>query len=378
MEAKFTFHPVGQGLFYSGQIKNAKNEFNFVYDCGSTNVKNIRNCTELYKEFNFEKTIDLLILSHLHADHINGIEFLIDNGFIIKKVIMPYVSTIQRLYLALSETTQKQWYYDFLANSKKIFKDANELIELMENSDTNNIKKEKYEEWNWEFVFYNKVIDDFYFSGFRNKLESINYGKQLPDEELLEIITEKNKRDKFKSAYYYLKPELDNNINNSSIVLFHSPSLKNANKAPDSKNFAGHLLTGDISFRDCYLDNISNYFKDYLNSIMIFQLPHHGSIKNWDHRILEVFNQTCIYFYCGRHKGWQHPNPNVVKKIEDTPNKCLCDANEIDIEYGYKDFDYEYINFIRRKKLERILYEETEYNIKDLFKEMVTKQSGKI
>jgi len=32
--AIFTFHNVGQGLFYSGKIEN----FNFIYDCGSENT----------------------------------------------------------------------------------------------------------------------------------------------------------------------------------------------------------------------------------------------------------------------------------------------------------------------------------------------------
>ena len=30
---KFKFHPVGQGLFYTGSI--AKGRYNFVYDCGT-------------------------------------------------------------------------------------------------------------------------------------------------------------------------------------------------------------------------------------------------------------------------------------------------------------------------------------------------------
>ena len=34
MKGRFVFHPVGQGLFYTGEISEGDYSFRFVYDCG--------------------------------------------------------------------------------------------------------------------------------------------------------------------------------------------------------------------------------------------------------------------------------------------------------------------------------------------------------
>lgn len=46
MTGNFTFHSVGQGLFYSGIINNEPNKpFIFVYDCGSS-YKYKKECSQ--------------------------------------------------------------------------------------------------------------------------------------------------------------------------------------------------------------------------------------------------------------------------------------------------------------------------------------------
>jgi phosphoribosyl 1,2-cyclic phosphodiesterase len=83
MKAEFTFHPVGQGLFYSGKIncddkKEGNKEFNFVYDCGNIFSSQINNFVKSYIESNLSvsKHLDLFILSHYHWDHFNGLPVL--------------------------------------------------------------------------------------------------------------------------------------------------------------------------------------------------------------------------------------------------------------------------------------------------------------
>jgi len=116
----FTFHNVGQGLFYSGRINN----FNFVYDCGSETRPHLKKSVNEYikNKLNNEK-IDLLVLSHLHDDHIAGLKFFFDTKISFKTVILPYLSPFERLIVTLNIINLPNWFYDFWADP------ANYLVE---------------------------------------------------------------------------------------------------------------------------------------------------------------------------------------------------------------------------------------------------------
>ena len=74
-----TFHPVGQGAFYSEtfriQMESKKDtEYRVVYDCGS---KKDKQCLQARVSGAFkDNNIDILFLSHFHDDHFKGIENL--------------------------------------------------------------------------------------------------------------------------------------------------------------------------------------------------------------------------------------------------------------------------------------------------------------
>ena len=61
-----TFHPVGQGAFYSERHSN----FNIVYDCGTTSPRRARRVVE--KAFK-DEVVDILFISHFDSDHISSI-----------------------------------------------------------------------------------------------------------------------------------------------------------------------------------------------------------------------------------------------------------------------------------------------------------------
>lgn len=103
----FNVHAVGQGLFYSGNIKikptaNISKNFTFIFDCGSDNKKPKE---EEIDDFRISKwpapeKLDLLIISHFHSDHINGIRRLIE-GRGLSRVITPFISYTDRIALSL-------------------------------------------------------------------------------------------------------------------------------------------------------------------------------------------------------------------------------------------------------------------------------------
>ena len=100
--ADFTFHNVGQGLFYTGKV----GDFNFMYDCGSERRRHLNSVISNYKNHKLTVSrVDLLILSHLHDDHVAGLNALLNNGISIDTTILPYLPPIERLMVALKKIT---------------------------------------------------------------------------------------------------------------------------------------------------------------------------------------------------------------------------------------------------------------------------------
>lgn len=78
MELIRTFHPIGQGGFYSEKFyENDNMVFSVVYDCGSFSPDTLEN--EINNTFiNNNDKVNVLFISHFHQDHINRVEYLID------------------------------------------------------------------------------------------------------------------------------------------------------------------------------------------------------------------------------------------------------------------------------------------------------------
>ena len=83
-----TLHPVGHGAFYTERFygENSKPVFCTVYDCGEKKQKAINACIE--NAFDKGDQIDLLFISHLHNDHINGVTTLL-NHCDVKRIVLP-------------------------------------------------------------------------------------------------------------------------------------------------------------------------------------------------------------------------------------------------------------------------------------------------
>jgi len=120
---EFCFHGVGHGLFYTGKI----GRFSFVYDCGSSSSTTV--CTkierfsqnhlpEVARQGEKVKLLPFLFISHLHYDHVSGLEALFKAGVKVDYVFLPYLSPWERLLLALLAATEvgqfPPWYLEML------------------------------------------------------------------------------------------------------------------------------------------------------------------------------------------------------------------------------------------------------------------------
>jgi Metallo-beta-lactamase superfamily len=127
--------PVGQGFFHSGRVGNPGADsrdggrpfIHYVYDCGSI-VPYARARDREIKSYRREVRggfIDLLFLSHMHADHLNGLPQLLSRqgrGAKLDTVVMPLVDDVERLIafagsLAFGATDPgDRFYIDFIVD----------------------------------------------------------------------------------------------------------------------------------------------------------------------------------------------------------------------------------------------------------------------
>ena len=103
--------PVGQGFFHAGWIhpREAEDSFFYVYDCGAMNKyvsARDREIEKLLSRVGKRARLDLLVISHMHADHVNGVEKLVTDGKLqVDTIMMPMVEMKERL-LAFASVAQ--------------------------------------------------------------------------------------------------------------------------------------------------------------------------------------------------------------------------------------------------------------------------------
>lgn len=100
IQQTFKAHPIGQGFFYTGRLRGGHSEFNFVFDCGSLSYSVLNDTIDRYRTIQ-TRDIDLLIISHFDADHINGLKRLLE-GRKVKKVVAPFIGLEQRISILLN------------------------------------------------------------------------------------------------------------------------------------------------------------------------------------------------------------------------------------------------------------------------------------
>jgi glyoxylase-like metal-dependent hydrolase (beta-lactamase superfamily II) len=87
---------VGQGFFHAGKLSlNLKCHLRYVFDCGSEPLyaKELNSRIDAYvKDVGAKAPLDILFISHVHRDHVTGVERLLDpsSGLKVKTIVLPY------------------------------------------------------------------------------------------------------------------------------------------------------------------------------------------------------------------------------------------------------------------------------------------------
>ena len=278
LKANFSCEPVGQGLFYKGKIEDSI----VVYDCGSNNKEKLEECIDqLETTINKEERIHVLMISHFHEDHINGIEILLSK-FKVDNVVIPYIDNIERaLLLAKKGYGKTQSTLDILIdpvryflhpsrrvkriifiapgkgvpspdNPEDFYNDNNEdevfnirdmeedkeLIEELSNdtfykTQINNgklfiLQHDKYAVLNntWKFKFFNLKVVSNVLRKFEIEIKSI---LNFQDKEILnEQLKNKSIRKQISECYAECFNKRGTKFNDTSLVVYHGP-IKTSN-----------------------------------------------------------------------------------------------------------------------------------------------------
>ena len=344
--SKFTLWPVGQGLFYSGEIEYGENYFNFIYDCGSESLKKVVddyvNSLNTNKIIERKIVLDMLVVSHFDKDHISGLEFLFEKMFV-KEIFLPYnneddfllfVSYMLGQGIDLSKTKIVLIYSELRSRDIMEIDDTGFFIDLARNIRYHNYHDNSIVNADvsklWQFKFYNAPIEKIAFKGIAKEFSEIVDGKKLSD-----VLKVKELRDRLKELYEkYTKSYLSNSKSNqSSLCLYHSPLSTCRDCTTDcfgevtskieisNQHILGTLLTGDISLKSSKRQALDQYkkfkahFESELQNTGMFLLPHHGSSNNWNKKVTTDFAKTTFLVSVGLGNKHRHPGKMVVDEI---------------------------------------------------------------
>lgn len=119
-----TFHPIGQGAFYSEEFYNSEKGciFRAVYDCGSLKYCGLQRNSDgtplkrkdieerVVQAFPDGHGVDILFVSHLDDDHVNLIPCLKPfKDRQIRRVILPLLSAEERYMLTGCHLSRSRW-----------------------------------------------------------------------------------------------------------------------------------------------------------------------------------------------------------------------------------------------------------------------------
>jgi hypothetical protein len=340
MELVRTFHPVGHGAFYCERHECDGQKFTVVYDCGGYKIK-----SRIEAEFPLNSIIDVLFISHFHRDHVNGLEYL-KKHCKIKRVVMPYVNNNALIILKscnyvsgnslvvkrLLDCVEHQNVNKFFGEKTEIIMidggfDGNISEEIISFDNDNN--KDHFKSGT-QFTFHNS---EWFFIPFnhdnKDRMQEFEEALKLQSLTLSDIDSPdkiKKHRTEIKKAY----EAINKDMNVHSMILFSGSNEEDYIKRMNNnccfccqkKLRSSCLYTGDIDKpKDIF--EIEEKLKKANFRIGTIQIPHHGSILNFDKSILNKDMRCAVI----SHKS-QHPVNEGIKNDISSKGMCLYSVTE--------------------------------------------------
>lgn len=362
-----TFHPIGQGAFYSEEHRLNDKSFVAVYDCGSSTLLRSRTNNQLKKEVESalrSVEIDVLFISHFDSDHVNGIEFLKPKVIVLpilsdeEKIVLPIISALDGVdYDNNIETTIRDKYGDSvkIVHVKKYERETRDEG-LYDISDLENNKEI---ESGAKIVLPFKTSSRWAYIPFNFDMERTMVSSIIADIKKAKIDV-----DKLKSDIVYLKSKLDElrnifknlkcNLNDHSMVLYSGTYA--VDKQYPLSMFCGEcrhccrgyyscrlncfscVYFGDITIDSSVMDGLRDGLKSLCANVSTIQVPHHGSRRSYSS---VLFTPLSNVLYCvisfGKNNSYRHPSGYVVNdmlRFNKYVKYVTEDKDSILIQYG--------------------------------------------
>lgn len=324
------FMPVGQGAFY---IEKFFDDFTVVYDCGS--YKSTSIVEESIENSIINTKIDLLVISHYHEDHINGLEYVFKN-FNVKRMLMPYMDLSEKVesYVdADKRNNTNSFYRDFCINPGKalldnfgksseitfvypeISKEANEISiqdmkQAVKSGDKILYDTNKYK---WAYIAFN----------YQNRKRTNQFKKSIENISINTIDDFKKYYAQNKNEFIKIYDEISGDKNTNSLVLYSGlyskekttiySRRKNFNLTQN--NMSGCLYLGDYEAKGVYkMRNLKASYASYFDNISTVQIPHHGSKHNYNSELNFKPNIISV-ISAGIDNIFSHPDKETLTNI---------------------------------------------------------------
>lgn len=372
MEVIRTFHPIGQGGFYTETFDDSTNKSMVVFDCGGNSKKFMKEYMDSFLPSDKKAIIEAVFISHLHNDHINGLEYLLRKANV-KKIFLPQFTPnhlFNVFFYNAAYGSGRENCNNFVLSLVQSTKSSNKIIDTLlvqveefdgDEGRQDNIPIQNYSNQNgllkhglpltyentWIYIPFNPKSKTPNFD--RIKDQSIKeilqglYNNATNPHEQAEALAKFVKLHGVKKCKELYKDMFGNIHNGQSMTLFsglrkseyhkircyplHSPfnhfyrylwrdylyEFKNYNENCILTNF---LYTGDYESGDsAKMKELSSFYTkmQVWETICGVQIPHHGSRNNYAD---ELYNKRCYAIAsAGASNKYHHPNIDTLINI---------------------------------------------------------------